>query len=239
MIDIHSHILPGVDDGARTLTESVEIVRVLTKMGVTDIVATPHFIAESNYESSRYDNMRKLMELKKALETEAINVKIYLGNEIYIDRRIKDLLKAGKIATLAESKYLLVEIPLNDEYANYEDILMDLMNCGYKVVLAHPERYAIIEKDFEIARELYRNGVLFQCNLYSILGKYGRNAKKAIRKLAKEKLIFTFGSDIHHPGDVEKMKKQHSLAIKKYLKYYNEAELKKLLVGNPAKIIGG
>lgn len=234
MIDIHSHILPCVDDGPKSLAGSIAIVRRLISQGVTDIIATPHFVNETNFVSPKAQNQRVLAVVKRALEKEGININIFLGNEIYIDNNILELLKAKKISGLAGKRILLVELPLDGEYANYKDILMDLRDAGYAVILAHPERYAIIQKDIEIAKELRRMGVLFQCNIGSILGKYGKGAKKTVKKLIKERMIFTFGSDIHHDSRTDYI----TLAKKKLLKYYTEKELHHLLVVNPGKIVG-
>ena len=233
MIDVHAHILPGIDDGARTFEHSVEIVRILANQGVTEIIATPHFVNDSIYMSKKSDNAKLLKELQERLKEESIDIKLYLGNEIYIERNIKELLKKRQITTLADGAYLLVELPLNDEFPNYIDIFGELMNSGYKVLLAHPERYAFVQEDFGKVRELYDMGVLLQCNLGSILGKYDKHAKKTLIKLAKEKMVFTFGSDIHstrHPEEVMQ-------GIKKLHKYYSDEELEELLVKNPRAMI--
>lgn len=232
-IDIHSHFLPGIDDGAETVAESLDILRWLAGQGVTDVIATPHFVNETNYVSTRAHNQKLLKEMQEHLAEEGLAINIYLGNEIYIDGKILDLFKERKITTLAGSVYLLVELPLNDEFPNYEDHLLDLMNRGFKVVLAHPERYGIFQKDYEKAQRLREAGILFQCNLGSIIGKYGKNAQKLIKKFAKDKMIFAFGSDVHHSG----RKEYFALVRKKLSKYYSEAELRQILVTNPNRII--
>ena len=234
MIDVHSHILPCVDDGPKSLAGSVAIVRKLVGQGVTDIIATPHYVADTNYVSPKSQNQRVMAVVKRTLEKEGVKVNLYLGNEIYIDNSLLALLKAGKITGLNGSRYLLVELPLDEEYPNYNDILRDLMDAGYIVVLAHPERYSIVQEDYGVAKELYEMGVRFQCNIASILGKYGRGAKKTVKKLIKDNKIFTFGSDIHHAGKKDEI----LLAQKKLLKYYSEHELHNLLVKNPSKFIG-
>lgn len=233
MIDIHSHILPGIDDGAATLSQSLDVVKESVKNGVTDIIATPHYVAETTYVSPRSENAKLLKKLEAAVRAEKISVNLYLGNEIYIDSKIVELLKAKKIAPLAGSKYLLVELPLNEEFPNYEEYFKELMLEGYNVVLAHPERYMIVQKDYEIAKNLHEIGVLFQCNLGSLIGRYGKNEKKLVQKLAKDKMIFTFSSDIHHCRGDEYWQK----AFKKMNKYYSEKEIKQLLVTNPGKIL--
>ena len=233
MIDIHSHIIPGVDDGARNFEDSVQIVRWLASQGVTDVIATPHYVNETDYVSPRAQNLQLLEGLKDRLVDEGIDVKVYLGNEIYIDKDIARLIMAGEMSTMADSEYLLVELPLNDEYPNWEDILMDLMNRGYQVILAHPERYEIVQKDYEIVKRLYEAGILLQCNLASLVGRYGKRAQRIIRKIARDKMIFALGSDIHRRGRNDYL----VLAQKKLAKYYDAKELNQLFVVNPSKIL--
>ena len=127
MIDIHSHILPGVDDGARTLTDSVEIIRELAASGVTDIVATPHFVVETNYTAPKKTNTAILKKLREVLVDEGVDVRIFLGNEIYIDPSIENLIREGALSTMAGGKYILVELPIDIEYSNYYDILFGLI----------------------------------------------------------------------------------------------------------------
>ena len=232
MIDIHTHILPGVDDGARNFDESVEIIKWLSRQGVTNIIATPHFINETDYISSRNNNLKILDKLRKILVGQNIKTKVFLGNEIYIDPNIDGLIKTRKISPLADSKYILVELPINGEFPNYEDYLFDLMQKGYKVILAHPERYVIVQEDFEVVENICNLGVYLQCNIRSILGHYGKDAERVVRKLAKEKMIFAFASDTHRVGSSDYI----TMAQKKLSRYYNERELSQVLTINPGRI---
>ncbi|MBR3116063.1 hypothetical protein IKF30_02435 [Candidatus Saccharibacteria bacterium] len=234
MIDIHSHILPGIDDGARTLDESIDIIQELSRQGVTSIVATPHYITDTMYTSPRNNNLILLNKLRQALGDAGVEVGVYLGNEIFIDIKIAELLKKRIASTMADSEYILVEFSLNEEYPNYADILGNLMELGYKVILAHPERYVLAEEDFDRLEELQEMGILFQCNAGSFIGQYGKSVEKIVVRLAKEKRIFALGSDMHHArGDNRMIKAQ-----KKLRKYYSKAELDRILVKNPSKIIG-
>ena len=235
MIDIHSHILAGIDDGAEALDDGLAIVRELASQGVTEIIATPHYIDETIYVSSKQKNQRLLTQLKKAVEAEKIDVKLYLGNEIYICNRINDLVESGQIATMNGSEYLLVELPMTEKFPSYEDILHDLVLKGYKVILAHPERYTITQDDFSILEQLVELGVLLQCNTGSFIRQYGKHAEKLAVKLAKNRMIFALGSDIHHT----RKRNEIELAIKKLRKYYSEDDLEQILDKNPRKIING
>lgn len=233
MIDIHSHILYGVDDGADTLADAVKIARGLASQGVTDVVLTPHYVDETCYSVCREDNLKRFDELKSALATEGVDINIYIGNELYISEDILDWLEQGIISTLNDSKYLLVELPLNGEYQSYDDILMLLTRHGYQVILAHPERYELFKDDYSLLQNLCEVGILLQCNIGSFMGKYGKDALKLARKLAKDKMIFAFGSDVHHP-----IKDDYILKVQKKLaKYYSDTELEEVLVKNPAKIL--
>ena len=234
VIDIHCHLLYGVDDGSKSIEESIRILKDMYNYGYHDIILTPHYISDSKYCSSKSENQKRLKELKKELEKEKIGINLYLGNEIFIDYNILELLKEKEITSLNDSKYLLIELPMSGEFEGYEEVFMEVMNQGYQVILAHPERYLAFQKDFNKIYELEQIGVLFQSNLDSLVGGYGSGAKKMIKRLLKEKKLSFLATDIHHPKhDYTKWLK----ARKKALKYLSEAELDNLLNKNPSMII--
>ncbi len=233
MIDLHCHIIPNVDDGAKSFEESIEIIRGLSSLGFTEIIATPHYIVDSNYCNPKLRNQSILHALRVRVKEAKIKAKIFLGNEIYIDPSIAALIKKGKISTLNDSEYILVELPMSGEFTDYEDILVSLQYAGYKVILAHPERYYTFQRDFDLITRLTEQGILLQCNLGSFVGQYGRHAKKTAKKIAKHKLIFGIGTDTHRVRDWS----EYAKALKKLSKYYDEKELKTILVTNPRKII--
>lgn len=230
MIDIHSHLLPGVDDGVKNLDESIEIIKNLSYRGISDLIITPHYVTETTWTSPRQKN--RLIFAKLQERAKDIPVNLYLGNEIYIDRNIEKLLKDYEISSLADSKFLLIELPMSGEFEDFESILTDLLSKGYRVILAHPERYHSFQKDFKIIERLHENGILFQCNLGSVLGQYGHKPAKLVKKLAKLDLIFCFGTDIHHVRDYSEINK----AQKKLERYYTEFELDQILDKNPRQI---
>lgn len=234
MIDIHTHLLYGVDDGSKSIEESISIIKHLSEIGVTDIVLTPHYINYTIHSSLKSKNETIMQELKQKLDDENINVNLYLGNEIYIDDEIVNLLQEGKISTINNSKYLLIELPMSGECENYFDIFLDLINLGYTVILAHPERYYSFQNDLSKMYELNEIGVLFQCNIGSILGDYGKEAKKTIKKLLKKGFVTFFASDIHHE------KKDYNFIEKaksKLKKYITEDEINNLFENNARKIL--
>lgn len=234
MIDIHSHLIYGVDDGSTSIEKSIEILDGLSKSGVTDIILTPHYITDTKYVNTKIDNIYRLNELKKEVKKQGININLYLGNEIYIDPNILELIKENKMCSLNNSAYILVELPMNGEYPDYQDIFSDLLNIGFKVVLAHPERYTSFQKDFDKVLEMVDMGVLLQCNVDSILGAYGKEAKKTIKLILKNKLVSFVGTDIHST------KKGYSYIEKakdKFKKYLTEEEVENVFNNNAKKIL--
>lgn len=234
MIDTHSHLLYGIDDGCKSLDESISIIKKYNEIGINKIILTPHYIKDSSYDSTKINNQKIMSILKKELKKQNIKTTLYLGNEIYIDEDIELLIKQNKISSLNNSKYLLIELPMSGEKENYMDIFLDLISNGYKVVLAHPERYISFQKDFTKIYDLQDIGVLFQCNIGSILGDYGKKAKKTLIRLLKCDSVFMFGTDIHHK------KKDYNFlekATKKLKKYVTEEQLEDLLENNAKKIL--
>lgn len=231
MIDIHNHSLYGIDDGSRTIEESVEMIRGLSDHGVTDIFLTPHYIAGTSQASPRFENTNRYNYLRASVRHQRIPVNLHLGNEIYIDRDIEKLIRFGQLKTLGDSNYLLIELPMSGEYADYEGIFLQLIRDGYKVILAHPERYISFQKDYNRILELNSIGVLFQCNLGSIIDQYGKEARRTLTKMIRDDLVFAFGTDLHHPRDFSEIDR-----AKELLKKYYEDDLDRVLVENPALI---
>ncbi len=233
MIDIHSHLLPGIDDGSKSFNDSIAILQGLSEQGITDVIITPHYVNGSTYMNPVDANRELLHTLRYEVISAGIPIRTYLGNEIYIDRDIVKLIKKDKITPLANSHYLLVELPMSGDFPDYEDILASLQYAGYRVILAHPERYHTIHADYSIVERLHEQGVLFQCNLGSFIGQYGRHAQKTVKRIAKDKFIFAVGTDIHHQRDYSEI----AHAKKKLAHFYKKDELHRILVDNPASII--
>ena len=203
MIDIHSHLLYGIDDGSRSIVESAYIIKSLSEIGYTDIILTPHFINGSSYMSTRENNLDLLDRLKVELIKHQIPVNLYLGNEIYIDSDIIKLFKEGIISSLNDSKYLLIELPMSGENEIYYDVFLDLINMGYKVVLAHPVAYVhednLTDEDIlEIVNDMKPDGL--EAN-YLYVDRYDKkfNETEKWNEFAKKHNLFvTVGSDFHN-----------------------------------------
>ncbi|MBQ8985585.1 hypothetical protein IJ076_03545 [Candidatus Saccharibacteria bacterium] len=233
LIDLHSHILPGIDDGSPDFDTSLAIVMEMARGGVTDVFATSHYVDETIYTSPRSENLKLLKELSKRLSDMGVDVNVHIGNEIYVTPNILELLKNHEVSTLGDSKYLLMELPISGDFPGYADIFLELIRAGYNVILAHPERYLSFQKDFDLAVQMVEMGVLLQCNVGSFIDQYGKTVRKTAVRLAKSKMIWGLGTDTHHlHGD-----SFIPNAILKLSKYYDDAELEKIMVGNAKNAI--
>ena len=235
MIDIHSHIIYGIDDGAKDIEESISIIKKMEKAGYSTIIATPHYIENSYYAADNKLKKERLEEIQKRLAEENINVKLYLGNEIFIQEDIIKKIIKGEIYTLNNSKYMLIELPLNERLNYALDILYELIATGAKVVLAHPERYAIFKRNPEEVKDFLDIGVLLQGNIDALSGKYGKEAKRLFEKYLRERKYFALASDVHTSKSnfYDRVPELKEEAIRLTDKGY----IKELMEINPNKII--
>lgn len=232
MKDIHNHLLYGIDDGSKSLEESIKLLKEMEKCGVKEIVLTPHYIVGSNYQVTPDIKKELLNNINNELIKENINLKLYLGNEIYLDDELLKYLKDKKIDSINNSKYLLIEFSMSNYPKHALNVFSELIYNGYKIILAHPERYSYLYKDMSLLDELKEMGILFQANYGSLFGQYGVYPKKMIKKLLKKDYIDLIAGDIHHSVklDLNKLKK-------KLKKYISEDRIEDLLNNNFDKII--
>ena len=198
MKDLHCHLLYGIDDGSSTIDESIELIKESKKQGIDEFILTPHYIENSKYMCDNKDKEKLYKELVKRVKKEKIDVKLYLGNEVFFTSNMIPLIKDKKIQTLNKSKYVLFEFPMNHIYTNTSVVINELVSNGYIPVLAHPERYRAFQEHKDLAEEYLRCGVLLQINFTSLFGKYGSRAKKLAKYYLKKKWVTFVGSDTHH-----------------------------------------
>lgn len=237
MIDIHSHILFGIDDGAKTLEESVAIAKQMVSLGFTKMIATPHYMENTEYVADNKKKKEIIKEIKEKLEEENIPLELYLGNEVYIFEDIIERIKTQAIFTLNKTNYILLELPLLEHMHADLDLLFELIASGVHVVLAHPERYLLFQKEPELIEKYTDMGILLQGNYESLVGKYGKKAQSLMKQWLKEKKYFTLSSDVH------KEKSNFFLSFpkiqKKLKKMVHQDYLFQLQVENPQKILEG
>ena len=226
MTDIHSHILFDVDDGSRSIEESIELLKQLKEIGFNNVILTPHYIEGSEYCSENKEKNKKLNEIKQELEKQNVDINICLGNEVFINDNIYELIKEGIIHTLNNTRYVLVELPFHNPIVNLEDIIYELKLKGLKPIIAHPERYYYFQKNYKEVDRLREEGFLFQANYASILGYYGKDSKKLLKYMLKKQYIDYFGTDVHRTtktyviDNFEKIEKNIIKITKN--DYYNE-----------------
>ena len=233
MIDFHSHILPNIDDGSKSVEETFELLKEARQAGFNSIISTSHYM-ENYYEVTASEREIWIKALSENLQKENIDLKLYLGNEIYISENMIELLKTGKATTINNTNYLLFEFPLNAKPLNMYDIIYDLLEYKIIPVLAHPERYSFIQKEPEIIYDLIQKGVLMQANYGSILGLYGEKAQLIVRKFLENDMVHFLGSDVHKKNSIYTKIGQALSEIKLII---GEDKLKELTTINPSLVI--
>ena len=200
MIDMHNHILYGIDDGCKTIEESIETIKNMKKIGFNSIDLTPHYIEDSSFKANNNLKLQRLEILKEELLKNNIDVNLFLGNEIFINESINELIINKEIRSINNTRYILIELPFNNQILNLDDYLYELKLKGYKIIIAHPERYTYFKDNYKEARKLYDSGVLFQVNYGSIIGQYGSSSLKLVKKLLKDDMVDFISTDIHKPS---------------------------------------
>ena len=197
MIDIHAHILPGVDDGPDTMGEAVKIAQKAASDGVRCIVATPHMLeAPSVRRIETITHQAAILE--REILSRNLDLVIKVSAEFFISPDFPVYMKScGQLAISGEKKYVLVELPMYQVPEYTDTVIFQLGLDNYTPIIAHPERNMEIQQDPQILDRFIQRGALAQLNAGSLTGQYGRRAKKAAQKLLRQNLIHMMGSDIH------------------------------------------
>lgn len=233
MIDIHSHIIPGADDGSKSIEDTFKMLEEAQKAGFTDIITTSHFI-EGHYELNKIDRQAWITALNTGIKQKDININLYNGAEIFVSETMCDNIKDNIIGTLNNSRYVLFELPMNTKTMYLNDIIFKLISMDLVPVIAHPERYSYVQKDPNILIDYIEMGVLFQSNYASIIGYYGKEAKNTVKKLLQNNMIHFLGSDNHRSNTIYADMNNILQELKKVI---SNEKLKLLTEINPRKII--
>ncbi|WP_435415584.1 tyrosine-protein phosphatase [Polaribacter aestuariivivens] len=205
-IDIHSHLLPGIDDGAKNLKNSLELILKMHSYGIKNFITTPHVLGDV-YPNSSETIKNKLKEVQTALKEKGyLDININAAAEYMMDEQFSLRLENDDILPLKD-KYVLVEMSYFNAPINLYEILFEIQLKGYKPVLAHPERYNFYHNDFDNYFKLKKAGCLFQLNLLSLTEQYGKNVQKISNEILKANLYDFVGSDTHHHHHLELLKK--------------------------------
>lgn len=195
-VDIHTHLLPAVDDGSKSFEESLILLKRMHSYGIKKIILTPH-IMEGVWDNSALKLQNRFNELNDYLKKNNFtSVKLHLAAEYMLDANFNTLLKTEKLLTIKDT-YLLVEMSYVSAPVNLYETIFAIQMAGYKPVLAHPERYAFFHQNYKEYLKLKEVGCLFQLNLLSLSNYYGKNVTAIAKKLLKDNLINFVGSDTH------------------------------------------
>jgi protein-tyrosine phosphatase len=199
-IDIHSHLLPGIDDGARTFSDTLSLTQSLIGFGVSQFITTPHIIQDV-WENTHEQIVSKKEATVLELEKNQITNSFHAAAEYLMDDQFVKLFQSENLLTLKDN-YVLVEMSYINAPMQLYDILFDLQVAGYIPVLAHPERYLFYHNNFNEYSKLKRAGCLFQLNLLAVVGYYGEGVFKIAEQLLQKGMYDFVGSDVHHQNHI-------------------------------------
>lgn len=205
LVDIHSHLIPGIDDGAQNMSESIALITKLKELGFKKLITTPHIMSDK-YPNNSEIITNGLKKLKKELVKRDIDIDIEVASEYFLDKHFLNLLKQRDLLTFGNN-YVLFELSYTSKPIFLESAIFEMISAGYKPVLAHPERYIFLHKNFEEYKWLKRKGLLFQINLNSFSGYYSKDVQKIANRLAEEGLIDFIGSDTHKERQLNHLQK--------------------------------
>jgi len=194
-VDIHSHLIPAIDDGSKSMQESIAIIKEFKKLGFKKLITTPH-IMHHRFPNSSEIILSGVTEVQNELEKQGIDIKLEAASEYYLDEHFMQLLKKRDLLTFGDN-YLLFELSYAMKPANLLELIYEMEIAGYQPVLAHPERYLYLHDNFAIYEKLKERNVLFQLNLNSFSGYYSKAVQKVAMKILEKGWIDFIGSDTH------------------------------------------
>lgn len=233
MIDFHTHILPNIDDGARNIEETIHLIQEAKKAGFEAIISTSHYM-EGYYETNVPEREMWIHIIYQKLQEENLDMKLYLGNEIYLSENMISLLEEQKASTINDTSYVLFEMPLNIEPMNLYNVVYEMMQYKIVPILAHPERYIFVQQDTELIYDLIGKGVLMQANYASVIGYYGPKAQIIVKKLLENHMVHFLGTDVHRPNTIYPRMPQ---ILQKITQIIGKQELEKLATINPKLVL--
>ena len=196
-IDIHTHILPGIDDGPKDMAGSIELARSYERTGITRLFATPHFLPGTAWSADREKVLQLVADLQSALDREHIDLQILPGMEIAYHSKMVDRVFSGQVLSLGDSGYFLVEPPFYEVVDDLYESLMYLLEHGIKLIIAHPERVGMFQQRPDLIQKLVRAGARTQVNSGSLLGYFGKACKAFALDLWDDRLLHHIASDAH------------------------------------------
>lgn len=232
-IDIHSHVLPGIDDGAQDESEALEMLRIAANDGICQIIATPHFHYRRGHASPEQIK-QAVSKMQELLNKEKIPMKLHTGNELYYTHELLETVKAGEALTMADSDYVLLEFSPETEERRIQNAVYEFLNEGYYPIIAHMERYLAFQKNQDFAEKISEMGAYFQINAGSLIGNAGWQIKHFARLMIKNGFIQFVATDAH---DIGRRSPTLAKASDWITKKCGESELLEYLYENPRMVI--
>ena len=237
MIDIHSHVLPGVDDGSEDMDMSLEMISMAARSGVEGIVATPHCNIPGELDNYISPEIEQIWSsLAEEIRISELPIRLYRGMEVFCTPQVPELLEQGRLWTLNDTDYFLIEFSFREDPEFCTDILYQCREMGYLPIIAHPERYFFLQNDPQLAYEWCVAGYGLQINKGSLLGRFGQGPKRTADLLVDHGLAACVASDAHSP-----FQRTTDLGeVREYLtEVFGEEHMKLLLEINPERILSG
>lgn len=210
--DIHSHLLPGLDDGSPDVETSISLLKALYSAGIKKFICTPHIIGDM-YRNTPVTINAALEKLKKAVKEEGMDIQLSAAAEYMLDDYFLELIRKGEPLLTLEGNYILTELPYYSAPINFKEISFEILTNKYQPLMAHPERYHYYHKDYAAYARLKEMGFLLQVNLLSLTGYYGKEVAKAARYIVKNNLASFVGSDLHHTNHLAALTDKKSIKI--------------------------
>ena len=195
--DMHSHLLPELDDGIQSLEDTISFIKELQVLGYKKLICTPHVITDVHANSAE-TILPKLELVRKTLKEQNIDIEIDAAAEYMVDYEFERKLKSKEPFLTMGDNYILIEMSYATPHQNIENVIFDLNIAGYKPILAHPERYGYYHFNYDFYATLRSRGCLFQLNMLSLSGHYGKPVKKIAERLIKDNAVEFVGTDMHH-----------------------------------------
>lgn len=208
--DMHSHLLPGIDDGSTDVDNSLELIKGLQELGFRNFITTPHILWDL-YKNTPQTIGAAHQLLQQKLQSEKMDVNISAAAEYFLDDHFDDLLSAKTPFLIIKNKMVLVEFSFLSAPVNYKNLLFNLQIGGYQPILAHPERYTYLAGQKQVFDELKSGGCLFQTNLLSLAGHYGPATSDLAHYLIKKGMIDFLGTDLHHLRHLDALRRANHL----------------------------
>ena len=227
MIDIHNHIIPNVDDGSDSLELSRQLLVDAIEEGITDVCVTPHFMKHGPYKTRKKELLSLFEELKN--DVADLNINLFLGNELFIDSELDELLLNNEVCSMNDSDYVLIEFPFENYKRDYDEHLYNV-SLRYRIIIAHPERYRYVRENHDFVDRWLKEGYYLQCN--SIF-PYSKESRKVVFDLIEKGKLSLISSDAHNENRPLSMIDAYRMVTRKFSK--ETAEL--LMDINPLCVI--